>query len=293
MGYYGAEEPKLMMIGQIVSITPNFPATGNPTLRVRALNLLFNLQQEQKVMVFENKKDSEIAEEIAADLDVEIEIPAGQAAGELPAEYTIINNEYPILYLLARARRKGYDLFVYLEEGSDTLKLFFGKKTSSDTEYEIEWGKSLLQFSPTLKTKGQVSKVTVRGWDPTKTGDDRSIVGEATWESLGIDMPDPELLSNIDSALAQSHEEVTDQVIQNQQQADDLAKGILRGIVQGLVSGRGSTVGFPELRSGRKVQIKGLGLRYSGSYLLTETTHTIGASGYTTQFAARMEVISD
>jgi phage protein D len=260
---------------------------------VRALNLLFTLQREQKVMVFENKKDSEIAREIARELEVEIEIPTGQAEAEEPNEYTVINNEYPILYLMNRARRNGYDLFVNLAEGSDTPTLFFGKSTAADMEFSIEWGKSLLQFSPTLKTKEQVSKVTVRGWDPSKTGDDRSIVGEATWADLDIEMPDPQLLANINTALAQSHEEVTDQPILNQQQAEDMAAGILRGIAQGLVTGRGATVGFPELRAGRKVHIEGLGLRYSGIYRITETTHTIGNAGYTTQFSARMEVIGD
>ncbi len=35
--------------------------------------------------------------------------------------------------------------------------------------------------------------------------------------------------------------------------------------------------------------IKGLGARFSGTYFLTETTHTIGAGGYTTRFGARRE----
>lgn len=292
MGYYGAADPTLMMVGQIVSITPSFPASGNPTLRVRALNLLYTLQRSQETIVFENKTDSEIAEEIARGLDIEIEIPAGQREGETPSEYVIVNNTYPIVFLINRARRRGYDLYVKLEEGSDP-RLFFGKKSVSDTVYELEWGRSLIQFSPALKTKGQVSKVTVRGWNPTRTGDDRSIVGEATWRDLDPAMPDPQVLAQIDSALSQSHEEVVDQVLDDEEQARQMALGILRGIVQGLVTGRGTAVGFPELRSGRKIRIEGLGLRYSGDYLITETTHSIGPSGYTTQFNARMEVIRD
>jgi len=293
MGYYGAEQPKLMMVGQIASITPSFPASGNPTLRVRALNLLYTLQRSQETLVFENKTDSEIAREIARSLDIDIEIPPGQQDQEQPAPYAMVNNQYPILFLLSRARRKGYDLYVKLEEDSDTPKLFFGRKSTSDTIYELEWGKSLLQFTPTLKTKGQVAKVTVRGWDPTKTGDDRSIVGEATWRDLDPELPDPQLLSQIDSALAQSHEEVVDQAISSEEEANQMALGILRSIVQGLVTGRGATVGFTELRAGRKIALAGLGVRYSGNYLVTETTHSIGAGGYTTQFNARMEVLRD
>ena len=31
MGYYGPEEPPLIMTGQVVSLSPNFPSGGNPT----------------------------------------------------------------------------------------------------------------------------------------------------------------------------------------------------------------------------------------------------------------------
>ena len=68
-----------------------------------------------------------------------------------------------------------------------------------------------------------------------------------------------------------------------------MARGILADKVKDLVTGNGSTVGLPDLRAGRTVVIDGLGLRYSGKYLITETTHKIGGSGYTTDFTARME----
>ncbi|MEO0974023.1 MAG: hypothetical protein AAFX85_13100 [Pseudomonadota bacterium] len=294
MGYQGGEDPTLMMTGQIVSISPNFPASGNPTLRVRALNLLFTLQRGQEVVVYEDgETDSEIAEDIASRLGVEIEIPPGQQAQETPSTYVVINNQYPILFLARLARRRGYDLYVSLSQDGETSTLFFGRKANAETTYELEWGRSLVQFTPTLKTKGQVSRVTVRGWDPTQSGDDRTIEGEATLEDLGLEMPDAELLREIDSALAESYEEVVDQVIQSQEEADFLALGILRENVRGLITGRGSTVGFPALRAGRRVRLSGMGVRYSGDYMVTKTTHTIGASGYTTQFEARMEVLRD
>ena len=61
------------------------------------------------------------------------------------------------------------------------------------------------------------------------------------------------------------------------------------------MEGRGRTIGLPDLRAGVKVQIKGLGRRFSGSddqpivYLVTSTTHAFGGNGYTTDFTARME----
>jgi hypothetical protein len=56
-----------------------------------------------------------------------------------------------------------------------------------------------------------------------------------------------------------------------------------------LVEARGKTVGLPSLRFGVKLDIRGLGARFSGTYLVTSTTHTIGDGGYTTEFRARMK----
>jgi phage protein D len=292
MGYYGPQSLRLMLTGQIVSLSPSFPSSGTPTLRVRALSLLYTLQRAQEVLPFENKKDSEIAEEIARRLDIGIEIPPGQKAREQPHEYIMVNNEYPIIFLLGRARRLGYDMYVKVpEDGTGDPLLFFGKTPTNSVTYELTWGKSLFQFTPTLKTKGQISKVIVRGWNPRAQGNDRVITGEATWDDLDPrpDMPDHELLSKIDAALAETYEAVVDNPPDTQQKADEMARGILAEKVKDLVTGNGSTVGLADLRAGRTVIINGLGLRFSGKYLITETTHKLGNGGYATEFSARME----
>lgn len=292
MGYYSPKGLRLMMTGRVVSLSPSFPSGGTPTLRVRALSLLYTLQRAQEVMPFEKKTDSEIAQEIARKLDIAIEIPAGQSAKEEKHEYMMVNNEYPIIFLLGRARRLGYDMYVKVpENGEGDPVLFFGKTPTSDVTYALTWGKSLIQFTPTLKTKGQIAKVIVRGWNPRAQGADRVITGEATWKDLDPKpkMPDHELLSKIDSALAETYEAVIDNPPDTQQKADKMAKGILADKVKDLITGSGSTVGLPDLRAGRTIIIDGLGLRYSGKYLITETTHKISSSGYTTDFTARME----
>ncbi len=289
LGYYGPEEPRLMLTGQVVSLTPSFPSSGNPTMRVRALSLLYTLQRAQVVQPFEGKTDSQIAQAIGDELGIEVEIPPGQIAQETPHEHVLVNNEYPIIFLLGRARRLGYDLYVKLPEGDGEPVLFFGRTPATGTVYEITWGRSLSQFTPTLKTKGQVAKVVVRGWNPRAQGRERVITGEATWADLGRELPDPQLLSAIDSALAQTHEVVVDDPIETQDEAKAKAVGILSDLAGDLITGRGSTVGLPDLRAGRLIVLKGLGLRYTGRYLVTETTHTMGSGGYQTEFSARLE----
>lgn len=288
LGYHGPEKPRLMMTGQIVSISPTFPASGAPTVRIRALSLLYTLQKKQEVRPFERKTDSQIAQEIGRDLGIDVEIPDGQSSQETPHEYTLVNNEYPIIFLMGRARRLGYDIYVKLTD-DDRQVLFFGKSPTSDTLYELEWGRTLIQFSPTIKTKGQVSKVVVRGWNPRATGAKRIVTGEATLKDIGREVADPQLLAAIDSALAQSHEVVVDDPIEDEQAAKKKAIAILSDLTKDLITGRGSTIGLPDLRSGRTIIMRGLGTRYDGKYLVTESTHAVSGSGYQTQFTARME----
>src|SRR6266540_887863 len=61
MGYAG--KIQLMMKGIFVSLTPNFPSSGGPTLTVGALNLLHRFRGEKHTKVWEQKRPSEIASE--------------------------------------------------------------------------------------------------------------------------------------------------------------------------------------------------------------------------------------
>ena len=76
----------------------------------------------------------------------------------------------------------------------------------------------------------------------------------------------------------------------SEKEAKQLAQAILKDRHKEMVKATGSTVGLPDLRAGRKVQIEGLGARFNGTYFITETTHTLNDSGYLTRFNARREV---
>jgi len=134
--------------------------------------------------------------------------------------------------------------------------------------------------------------VVVRGWNAAESGANRAIEAEATWADLEINMPDEKLLEQIEFATENATEEITDQPVPNEEAALIMAKGALRRIVQGVITGSGSSVGVPTLRAGSRLSLKGLGLRYSYNYIVTESTHKIDGNGYTTDFAARMEVVS-
>lgn len=287
LGYY-PDELLLVMTGTVVSISPSFPSSGTPQLKIRALNPLYTLQRKQETMTFENKSDSEIAQQIGQKLEIAVEIPPGQESQETKHPYILLENEYPINFLMSRALRLGCDLYIKQPEEGDPV-LFFGKTTTNSVTYELTWGRTLVEFTPTVKTKGQVTKVVVRGWLPGKESDDRKVEEVAQISDVSLNLPDPKLAEAIDAALKENHDEVANDPIESREEARQKAIGLLEDKLKELVTGRGSTVGLPDLRAGRTVVIKGIGFRYNGRYLVTETTHTIGGGGYTTQFSARLE----
>jgi len=74
-----------------------------------------------------------------------------------------------------------------------------------------------------------------------------------------------------------------------QEEANNRARYILLNRFRDMVTASATTVGVPDIRAGRNVIITGAGARFSGNYFVTQTTHTIGDSGYTTQFNSRRE----
>ncbi len=288
MGYQGADLVT-MLKGTIITAAPSFPASGLPTLQLRAVNPLYRLQKRKVTMSFENKTDSEIAQEIGQALEIDVEIPPGQIQNETRHGFMSFTNQYPIVFLMERARWLGYDLHMNQPDSDGDPTLFFGGRASVGPEYKLRWGRDLVEFTPMVKTRGQVTKVTVRGWRPGASGDDRRIVGTATLDDVNLDLPDDNLLAALKTSLEENELEVVEEPVESQDEADRIALGRLQTTLQDLITGRGASVGVPEIRAGRLIAITGIGLRYSGVYRITQSTHKIDSSGYRTQFSARLE----
>jgi len=288
MGYVG--NTRLMIRGEITTIEPNFTESGPATIAVRGLNVLHRFRKKQHTWTWpETKKDSDIALEIGQQresdnrpgLGIRVVIDKKARNDETP-EFVFMNNQYDIAFLLDRARRRGY--VVYLEDDDEGEFLYFGPgEDARQITYQLEWGRSLSSFRPTLTTANQVNKVTVLGWDRNA----RKPIRESA--QIPGDCKTNSDQHAIDRAIEQREEVISDRPVRNAREAKNLAKDILCNCRRDLVRGSGSTVGLPDLRAGNRVVITNLGERFSGNYFVTQTTHVIGASGYRTTFEARRE----
>jgi phage protein D len=291
MGYYGADPLRLMIKGQITGLTPNFPSSGQPTLSITGLNLLHQLRKKQESHQYQTVTDSQIAQQVAGRLGIRLRLDPDASSNEQTHDYILQHNQYDIMFLLERARRNGYDLVVE-EQGengqSGESSLYFGPSLNvSRTPYLLTWGKSLVQFQPHLTTANQVGSVTVRAWSTTEK---QIIEATATRDSIktrGVGTSGNE--ADIQKSFNERQEIISDRPVQNKPEAQTLASQTLERNAKDMVQASGSTVGFPTLRAGTIIFIEKLGRRFSGRYFVTSTTHTIGDSGYTTQFNCRRE----
>lgn len=298
MGYAG--DTKLMLKGEITTLEPSFQGSSL-TLSVSGLNVLHTFRAEQHTYAWEETKDSDIALEIGRNAQtrnrpgigfpVRIKEPA--RAAEVPDPYVFMNNQYDIVFLMERARRRNYELVLkeLNEAGDPDPHLYFGPSESTDAPaYLLEWGRSLVSFRPTLTTARQVSEVVVAGWDRDRN---RRVEGTASWQSLipRRNQAERARQQRLMQAFGNRREIITDQPVRSQREAQDRAERILRELRKGMVEASGETIGLPDLRAGRKLQVDGVGDRFSGMYYVTESTHTINDGGYKTTFKARREEI--
>jgi uncharacterized protein len=75
--------------------------------------------------------------------------------------------------------------------------------------------------------------------------------------------------------------------VMSEEEARRLAEGRLADRAYEYLTGRGRVIGLPDLRPGVNLFLVGLGERFSGRYYVTKATHTLGNSGYTTEFEVR------
>jgi phage protein D len=304
LGYAGSL--RVMLTGNFTTMEPNFPSSGPPTLTVRGLNVLHRLRTKQFTYAWPGLKPSEIAESIATLRDASngnakrfplpIETDANAKGQEQLIDYVAQSNQYDIDFLLNLARQQGYVLII--QEADPTAKgiksqrrLFFGPSQGGrgaglrPVTFRLEWGKSLLEFKPTLTVANQIKSVTVNGWN-RKTK-------QPIKETISIDDPKLKLNKDLHELITQKcdarEEVVVDEPVFTPGQAKQRARAILSDRQKVMVKASGTSVGLPDLRAGQRVVIAGLGARFSGTYFVTDTTHTLGDGGYTTQFNARRE----
>jgi len=299
MGYGDSDHLVTMLKGHFTTMKPAF-TDGAAVLTVTGLNVLHQLRRKQYTTTWTDKKDSQIAQDLAQRTDggtkrfpLPIVIDQNAMGNEKPIPLVTQRNQYDIDFLFERAQVRGYVVFIQEADLSTgrQRQLYFGPSQPGmipglrQVEFQLTWGRSLMEFRPKLTTANQVRQVTVRGWHRTRK--------ELITRTVTLDDPRIRINEDLYRVLnaCDPHEEiVVDEPIFTNCQARERAIAILRDQTKQIVTATGvKVVGLPDLRSGQVVTIDGVGARLSGEYFVTKTSHTIDDNGYLTTFDCRRE----
>jgi phage protein D len=235
--------------------------------------------------------DREIAQRVARELKLQLD--ADDPGVTHP--YVIQFNQTDFDFLVERAQRIRYELqikgrklsFKKGPEGTpQSLTLVYGAAPGGAVDGDVQ---PLRSFNPTMNTLRPFEHVVVRGHDPKTREPIEARAGAADADATLGGARKGSAVST--SAFGAREQLVVDRPVASRTEADELARALYTKRALQFVTGSGTAAGVPELKAGRVVRLLGLG-RFSGRYYVTQSTHTIGAGGYLTSFAARSDSLS-
>jgi len=269
----GESSATILTKGEIVAIEPELIDGAGATIAVRGYDKSHRLHRGKKSRVFQQSTDSDIVKKIAQEDGMDVSVDSTSAV----YEHVFQDDQTDMEYIHDRTRRVSY--LTYVENG----KLYFSNAASTTASAVLEWGQNLTNFQARFTSAGQPSESEVRGWDIKK----KEVITSSTTSPTG--MPTVagishggDMAKNAFSITAK--EIVVDRPVNTQSEADLLSKSVLNDNCQGFFQAEGTCLGNPAVRAGKLVEIKGIGQRFSGKYLVTRAIHRQDADQYVTQF---------
>jgi phage protein D len=278
LGYGDARSTPTAVRGMITEITTSFPEGGSPELAIAGYDHGFPLTIGKNSRTWSKARDSDAAHEIASFNNLNATI---ETTNEKHAQIEQ-NQESDWEFLKKLADRNHFELYV-----DERRTLHFGKPNDkADAVVRLVYGQGLLNFKPEANLAGQISKVEVYGWNPktkqpikgeASAGEESGLSGKSAGQRLNAFVRDPSKRPTLRLR----------QPVFTQAEADQRAKAALNERAKQFLTGEGETIGLPEVRPDRNVELANLGVPFSKIYYIQQATHKIDNSGYRTRFKVK------
>lgn len=273
-GYLGQIEKVFQ--GDVISIEPDFPTSGTPTVIVRAYDRLHRYHRDRKQRVFLDQKVSDVISTLASEEGLSAKVEATKG----PREYLLQNNQSNVELIHELARREGYEV-----EVDDAGKLFVGKPRIKEAKKGVlTWGETLKSFYVRSSANNVSTQVTVRYWDMLK----KAKVVETNGPLEGKLEPTDAVTKVAEKAFKKANRQVSIRPCTVAGEAKALATAIYNKQALESVQARATSLGETDLTAGRIVELLGLGKMWSGLYYISGATHIFTPEGgYTTELLLR------
>jgi len=265
--------------GKIKALSPSFPSTGIPTLRVEGYDLSHDLQKKESKFKDKDVKYPDVAEEIAKKNDL---IAAG--VEDKTKKYSRVKrkkNESDYALLERLAKKIGYEFFV-----RDETLYFRSPRDDESKKASFEFRKNIISFNPRLTTTPTVNEVKVTGWNKKSK---KPIVATAKISEIKSSVGIPDFEKIVERSEGKKIKiRLEGRVVESEDEAKILAIGELKRKNDGFIGGTLECIGNPDLRPGMNIEITKVGKNwFSGMYYIKGAKHSLSDSGYTTTLDVR------
>jgi hypothetical protein len=253
MGY--ADDLQPMMLGELTSIEPRFPDSGAPTIAITGYDKSYKMRHNEPLpRDFKYMNDSMIVAQIAAENFL---IPVVDPSPWFHVQTTQTGTDFAFIKDLAS--KNFFDVYVRWD------KLYFQFPLQTEA-HVLNWGESLISFSPRLSTAGLAGLQVIRGYNEVLA---EAVTSIATSALLSLD----DIVERLGPEALQMLATLGRRAIHSQQISSPIdalgfAKALLQNLIDGLYEGDGRCIGK----------------RFGGKYRLRKVTHRIDDGGYTTEF---------
>jgi uncharacterized protein involved in type VI secretion and phage assembly len=229
------------------------------------------MMRSRKQRTFLNQTISDIVKKVAGDSGIRV---SGASSGA-PLDFVLQHNETDWDFVWRLAKRIGFEFIC------DDKTAEFKKPNPNAESVSLTYPDDLYEFRPRLTAVQQVEKVIVRGFDlKAKKSVTRTKTTPEQVTSAGIQR------SEMVKAFPGASLEIAGQSFNKSEEADSMAQAALDQLANAYLAAEGACFGDPRIKAGVKLEVKGIGSKYSGTYRVAKAVHSIsGGGGYTTSFS--------
>ncbi len=266
-------EQGVLIKGEVVAVEVEFRQEGFHHVVVRGYDKSHRLHREKKVRTFLNKKDSDVASQIAGDVGLSADVEATTTVHE----HLFQANQTDWEFLRGRAREIGYELFA-----TDGKLVFKKAPIVLGAQVDLEYNTDVVEFRSRGTAAPPADAVEVRGWDVKAK---KAITGQHSTSRADVGNEGGRDWRG--GGMGAEKVLVTDLPLAEPGQADAIARAEAARHASASLEAEGVARGNPELRAGIPINLRGVGTRFSGKYLITSVTHVFDQlDGYNTRFRA-------
>jgi len=260
-----------LMKGEITDVEPQFD-NNSMSVVLRGYDKAYKLHRGTKTKAWVQIKDSDIASQIASNSGLQTDV---EATTEV-FKQVFQSGQTDFDFLQSRAERIGY--IVHSTDGKLKFKKPVAPAGSTKT---LTYGQTLVSFTPRMSVPGQVTEVTVRGWDPaTKAAINGNASSSASHPTLGVQSSGTTAAGTIGDAKRL----VTRVPVNSQSDATRIAQGVLDRTNEAFIEAEGECTGDPALHAGMTITIAGIGTKFGGDYTLSAVRHEMSPGVLKTHF---------